>query len=292
MEIEYICEFVVLAETCNYMEAADQLFISQSALSRHIKALEDELRVQLFDRTTHKVFLSSFGHLFLPFAKQIAATRYEYETAIGNALNAEHGNIRIGSIPVMSQYHITDLVMRFREENPGFSLDIIEGDSTELVRMLRSGQCNLAFLREGEEDTNEFNTIHYDSDVLTAFVHKDHPFARREFIRIEHLKNEPLMLLSKNTFMYSLCLGACHRAGFEPTVVLTTHRASNMLDFVRKKMGVALLTKRPTLPILTDDIAVVDIEPRIITNINLAYPKNQPLSVGARRFVNLLTSRP
>ena len=112
MEIEYICEFVVLAETCNYMEAADRLFVSQSALSRHIKALEEELHVQLFDRSTRKVSLSPFGSLFLPYARQIASTRYAYEAAISGALKAEHGNIRIGSIPVMSQYRITDLIMR------------------------------------------------------------------------------------------------------------------------------------------------------------------------------------
>ena len=138
MEIEYICEFVVLAETCNYMEAADRLFVSQSALSRHIKALEEELKVQLFDRSTRKVSLSPFGSLFLPYARQIASTRYAYEAAIAGALKAEHGNIRLGTIPVMSQYGITDLIMRFRQENPGFSMDIIEGDTLELTRMRSS----------------------------------------------------------------------------------------------------------------------------------------------------------
>ena len=157
--------------------------------------------------------------------------------------------------------------------------------------MLRSGQCDLAFLREGETNTGDLSTIHHDADQLTAFLHRDHPFAGRQFIRIEHLKNEPLMLLSKNTFMYSLCMDACKNAGFVPNVVLTTHRASNMLDLVRKKMGIALLTRRPTLPLLTEDIVAINIELRIITNINLAYPKNQTLSVGARRFINLVNTR-
>ena len=291
IDIEYICEFVVLAETCNYMEAADRLFVSQSALSRHIKAIEEELKVQLFDRSTRKVSLAPFGSLFLPYARQIASTRYAYEAAIAGALKAEHGNIRLGTIPVMSQHGITDLIMRFRQENPGFSMDIIEGDSLELTRMLRSGQCDLAFLREGETNTSEFNIVHHDTDQLTAFLHRDHPFAGSPFIRIEHLRNEPLMLLSKNTFMYSLCMEACKRAGFTPNVVLTTHRASNMLDLVRKKMGIALLTRRPTLPLLTDDIVAIDIEPRIITNINLAYPKNQTLSMGASRFINMVNMR-
>ena len=140
MEIDYICEFSVLAETCNFLEAADQLFISQSSLSRHLKTLEKELGVPLFDRTTRSVTLNGFGQLFLPYARQIAAIRYEYTTAIGNAVNAEHGNIRIGSIPVMTQYRITDVMMRFRQENPRFTLDVIEADSNQLTKMLRSNQ--------------------------------------------------------------------------------------------------------------------------------------------------------
>ncbi|MGN0774181.1 MAG: LysR family transcriptional regulator [Candidatus Ventricola sp.] len=291
MDIEYICEFVILSETCNYMEAADQLFISQSALSRHIKTLEESLGVQLLDRSTRKVSLSRFGMLFLPYARQILATRYEYETAISTALKAAHGNIRIGAIPVMSHYHITDLILRFQKENPGISLDLIEGDTTDLTRMLRSGQCDIAFVREGEDSTDEFNIIHHDTDQLAAFLRKDHPFASRQFIRIEHLRTEPLMLLSKNTFMYALCVEACRKAGFEPNVVLTTRRGSNMLDFARKGMGIALLTKRPTLPLMTDDIAAIDIEPRIITNIDLIYPKNQRLSPSAKRFVDMVNAR-
>ena len=129
MDLNYIREFVVLANTCNYMEAAEQLFISQSALSRHIKNLEEELGVSLFDRSTRSVTLNAFGMLFLPYARQMAALHHEYATALGNALNAEHGNIRIGSIPMMSHYGITDVMVRFRKENPRFTLDVIEGDS-------------------------------------------------------------------------------------------------------------------------------------------------------------------
>ena len=283
-----MCEFVVLAETCNYMEAADQLFISQSALSRHIKALEDELEVQLFDRSTRKVSLSRFGALFLPYARQMAATRYEYETAIANAKKAEHGNIRIGSIPVMSQYHITDLLADFQKENPGVSMDVIEGDSVELMRLLRSGQCDLAFLREGQECSDEFNIVHFDSDQLTAIMPVGHPLAGRSFIPIDLLRNEPLILLSQNTYMYTMCVNACKAAGFAPHVVLTMHRAANMLDLARKGMGIALLNRKPIQSSLTDDLVAIDIEPRIITNIDLAYPKNRQLSSGVRRFIDMV----
>lgn len=291
MDIDYICEFVTLAETCNYMEAADQLFISQSALSRHIKALEENLGIQLFDRTTRKVSLSPLGRVFLPYAKQIVSIRSEYQAKISNALHTEHGNIRIGTIPSVAQYGITDMIARFHEANPSYSVDIMEADSTELVKMLRSGQCNLAFLREDEQTDSEFNTIHYTSDSLSAFMRHDHPFASRKYIRIEQLQNQPLMLISRESMMYNLCVKACQKAGFTPNVVFTGRRAANMLELVRKGMGIALLTERPIQHLLTDDLAVVDIEPRIITNINLAYPKDRPLSFGARWFVDRLNTR-
>lgn len=287
MDIQYICEFVTLAETCNYLEAADHLYISQSSLSRHIKALEDELGVSLFDRSTRRVSLSSFGALFLPYAQRIAATRYEYESALNNALNAEHGNVRIGSIPVMVQYQITDLISRFRKEHPSFTIDIIEGDSLVLVKQLRSGQCDLAFLREEGPADDEFNKLHYATDTLCAIMSRRHPFARRDFVYMKDLRNEPLMLLGKDTFMYSLCMRACADAGFTPNVVLTNHRASNLLDLVRKEVGIALLTRRPILPMLSDDLTAIEVEPRIITNINIAYPKDKPLSSGARHFINM-----
>mgnify|MGYP000270200484 CR=1 FL=1 len=70
MELSYIREFVVLAETGNYLEAADALFIAQSSLSRHIKSIELDLGSPLFDRTTRKVVLNGFGQAFLPYAKR------------------------------------------------------------------------------------------------------------------------------------------------------------------------------------------------------------------------------
>ena len=68
MDVERCKEFVVLAQTRNFLEASNQLFISQSSLSKHIKSLEKELGVTLLDRSTRKVELSSIGRVFLPFA--------------------------------------------------------------------------------------------------------------------------------------------------------------------------------------------------------------------------------
>ena len=71
MNTEFLKEFVVLAETKNFWEASERLYMNQSTLSKHIKSLENELGVELFTRTTRRVELTSYGQTFLPYARTI-----------------------------------------------------------------------------------------------------------------------------------------------------------------------------------------------------------------------------
>lgn len=116
MEIGYIKEFVVLAETGSFLEAADRLFISQSSLSKHIKNIERELGAPLFNRTTRKVELSEFGQMFLPYANQIVRVQNEYTTAFFNKLESTRVTVTIGSIPPLAPYNITDVLARFKKK--------------------------------------------------------------------------------------------------------------------------------------------------------------------------------
>lgn len=288
MEIDYIREFVILAENGNFMETAEKLFISQSSLTRHIKSLEEDLGATLFDRTTRKVSLNKIGKLFLPYAREITRIQYEYTTSIINELQGAHGNVKIGSIPVMIPYQITDVLARFQNENVNISLDVTEGDSLQLVKMLRSGQCDFAFIREWDDSDNEFNKFPFAHDSLVALVPSSHPLAKLDSIKINCLKHEPLLLLAKDTFMYNLCVNECHKAGFEPRVAFTGHRAENILDLVSKSMGIALLMKKPIASLLNKNITLVEIDPTIQTTISLAYSKSTTMSPAATHFLNLV----
>jgi len=75
MDTLYYREFIVLCDVLNYAEAADQLSLSESSLSRHIKAMESELGVQLFERTTRSIKLTSYGHIVLHYAKKSSNLR-------------------------------------------------------------------------------------------------------------------------------------------------------------------------------------------------------------------------
>lgn len=287
MELNYITEFVTLAETRNYLHAADQLFIAQSALSRHIKTLESELGIQLFNRTTRSVELTEYGNIFLPYAKAIQRLQYEYTTAINNHTNNVSGTITVGTLPVTVPYHIPEILAKFSRENKNFNVVMTEDDNIE---QLRDHRADFIFMREAGIHYPDIITLPFDSDTLAAILPLDHPLANRESIRLEDLKNEKFLSLTLNKQLGQLCINACKAAGFEPQINYSGLHGDNLIALVREHIGVGLLTKKPLMYHNLDGISVVDIEPKITTPISLAYLKNEKLSTSAEHFLNSVKS--
>jgi LysR family transcriptional activator of glutamate synthase operon len=113
METEYLNNFAVLAKTGSFSEAANALFISQSTLSKRIFKLESILGVTLFNRTTKHVELNEFGKVYLKYAKQMLMLEEECLNEIKNMLPRGKKTLKIGSIPSMSNYGITELISEF-----------------------------------------------------------------------------------------------------------------------------------------------------------------------------------
>lgn len=287
MELDYLREFVVLAQTGNFLEAADTLYIAQSTLSKHIKKIESELGVSLFDRTTRKVSISKYGQLLLPYAKQIVALQDQYTAALQNRLAVERERLTLGSIPALAQYKITDLLADFKSSYPQSTLDVVQAGSEELREMLRQGKCELAFIRDtGDQVDDDLVKVPYAVDTMVAVLPATHSLAKWKTIPLRMLADESFLLIEKQTMPYELSIRACEQSGFEPKVAYTDHRLENLFDLVGKGMGVALLMKQLALYVGNPGIAVVDVSPGVSTQISLCYRKGIELSDAAKHLVS------
>lgn len=286
MELEHIREFVNLAETRNFAETADRLFTTQSTISKHLKAMETELGVRLFDRTSRRVELNAFGKLFLPYAQTILNTQYEYQTAIYNHSENMRSTLNIGSIPVMAQYHITDIIMRFRRENTHFTLNVTEAEPSELIRLIQKGGCELAFIRETGGYDQNLTKIPYWTDRLVALLPAVHPLANRELLEIRDLSTEDFLFIKEKTYLYDLCVKVCTDAGFTPRIAFSGHRIENIIDFVAQGMGIALLMKQQVAHLSREQFRIVPLSPVITSQISLVYRKDRRLSPAAAHFLN------
>ena len=287
MELNYIRHFITLAETGNYLEAADKLFMAQSSLSRHIKSLETELGAPLFDRTTRKVVLNEFGKAFLPYAKKLMEIQEEYQSVLQGYISTVSSIINVASIPAMVHYHITDVLAGFQRENPGYKLNITEADSHKILELLKEGKCECGFVRTAETESlsEDMKQIVFDTDRLAAVLPTGHPLAGGGVVSLEMLQHEKFLFLDKETSMYAICMDACRKAGFEPDVAFTGFRGENLIDLAAKGMGVALLTRKPIEYETGEEVVLTDIEPPVITQVSLVYPGRKKLPDALKQFI-------
>ena len=287
MEIRFVREFLSLAETESYFETAEQLFVTTSSLSRHIKTLEEEIGASLFDRTTRKVSLSRYGRLFLPYAKELVRIDDECTQAFSDAQRDIQGTITVGSIPMMKAYRITDLLAEYQHGNKTTMVNVVEGDSYTLVPLLRNEEIDFAFLRDKDDSDNEFAKIPFAKDNLCIVAPANHPLARKKNVQIEQLRDESLLLIGKDAFMYKLCTELCKDAGFQPKVRFTSHRAENLIDLVKEGLGIAMLMRKPAEHLIPEGIKLIDVTPTVKTTIFLAYLPGHKMNLQAKKFLEL-----
>ncbi len=285
MNIEYLREFIILADTGHYQLAADRLYISESTLSKHIKKLEAELKVPLFIRTTRKVEISKYGKLLLPYAKKIVEAQNDCYDVLLNNIDEESKQINIGSIPAMAQYGITNIVANFIREHPSVKLNIVQAASNELKEMLLSEKIEMAFIREATHGKDCFSRIPYAADTMAAILPDKHPLAAAKTILLSELADENFIFLEPNSLSYGLSLKACTDCGFTPNVIYTDHKAENIIDLVRKNMGIALLMKPLAVYHPMSGIAVLDVSPEISTQINICFLKNKEHKIVMKYFL-------
>lgn len=285
MEITYLKEFVVLAQTGNFMEVAEILNSSQSTLSKHIKAIELELGVPLFDRTTRKVSISKYGQLFLPYAQQIAELQEQYVAALQTSLATDHETLTLGSIYGLAQYSITDALVNFKKSRPHSTFNVLQASSKDLTDALRQKKCELAFIRDVEDPEGEFVKIPYATDTIVAVLPSAHHLAGQKSIPLHKLADENFLLEVPNTMPHILSLKACHASGFEPKVAITDVDREYLIGLVSKGMGVSLMLKQLLSHFSSPEVSIVEISPTVTTEISLCYLKDAKLSDAAKHFV-------
>jgi LysR family transcriptional regulator, transcription activator of glutamate synthase operon len=285
MDINHLKEFVVLAQTGNFMEAAEILYSSQSTLSKHLKNIETELGVPLFDRTTRKVGISKYGQLLLPYARQITELQDKYTAILKTSRETDQEILALGSIYGLAQYKITDILVNFKKNRSQSILNVMQANSRDLTEMVRLKKCELAFIRDIVDEEDAFVKIPYVTDTIVAVLPITHPLAKKKTIPLQMLADENFLFAVPGTMPYRLSMKACELSGFEPRVTYNDPELENHIDLVIKGMGVSLALKQLALYHSNPKIAIVDITPCVSTQIDLCHLKSVDLSDAAKYFI-------
>ncbi|MDE7187662.1 MAG: LysR family transcriptional regulator [Lachnospiraceae bacterium] len=273
MEINYLHEFVVLADVCNFQRAADMLYTTQSSLSRHIKTLEKELGVILFNRTTHKTQLTDYGRLFYPYAKDIAKKQYQYQAALKIKLEKDSSVLNIGICTALPVFFISDIYNKIQETYPTIKINIFEEESQPLLTKLRDKTCDIALIREQPASDDIISTPLY-LDPLVAVLLPGHPLASLEVIQIDQLRTERLLFLTRESHIYDDFFFTCKARNFTPDAMFKLSRDDNIIFMVKQSAGIAVLPSLHTKLYDMEGVLIREINPQISTTVNCVYCQN------------------
>ena len=249
MELRHLRHFVAVAEEGHITRAAERLGLQQPPLSQRIKAIENELDVQLFRRKSRGVELTEAGRVFLERARATLAHYDGAFEATRSAARGEQGRLCIGIQPTTLFHPFVPSVIRaFRTAYANVSLTLDECLRTEMIERLRNQQLDIAFVRSSLDDQEGFLVYPLLSETMVAALPSDHPLARSGRraavpLSLKDLAHEQFIVYARQhgPSFYEATMAACLKAGFTPRLGQEAPRITSALSLVAVGLGVTLV---------------------------------------------------
>lgn len=283
--------FRSVCDHLSFRRAAEELHLTQPAVTQQIKALEDELSVRLLDRTGGQVVLTHAGRIVNTMAIQIAEliARTQEELA---SLSGEHcGLLCAGASTSIAQYVLPRMLGCFKKEHPRVRVQIRSGNTEEVVQWLIEGRIAIGLI-EGPALRKDVRVEPFMEDELVLLFPANHPWKDRESITVQDLQGAPFLLRERGSGTRRVLEEALHKAGLETNdleEVMELDSSEAIISSVESGLGIGFVTRAAVLPRLPlGKIATAKINGlRIVRNFSLVYPagpRPQGLAGVLRRF--------
>lgn len=288
MDIRHLKYFMEVAENCSFTQAARNLYISQPAISKVIKNIENELGIILFDRSGKQVVLTDAGKVLYKQAKGIVKSFQSLSTEINDLMNLEKGKIRIGLPPMIGSRFFPKVLGQFNERYPNVSIQIVEIGAKRVETEVESGELDMgvAVLPVDEEIFHYFRFV---QDSLKLVVHPAHPLADRNSVTLSELSQEDFVFFHKDFRLHDRILEECSKAGFEPNLVTKSSQWDFISEMTAHKLGVSLLPETICAELDTKRVKVIPlVDPEIPWHLGVIWRKDGYLSYAAREWIRIL----
>ena len=267
MEIQQLYYYMELCKQKNFTEAGYACNMTQGALSKQIRKLENELGITLIRRNTRKFELSKEGEIFLSYAKKMTGT---YEEMLKNV--QKNQEIKIGCMPVLAPYHFARLVADFRKEYPDIKLVIDERIASEIQE--NSDRYDFLILRENMmEDQKKFRFFPLYDDELCAVLYEKHPLYGRDRLQLKELKDDVFIFPERGSGSYEVFYKSCEKAGFEPKIAFEFPQANTIMSFVSEGVGVTITFSTVYREAKCAGVKMIPLEDELHSVISLFYRK-------------------
>lgn len=291
MTIDDLKNFVVLYQTRNVSDAAVELLMTQSALSKRIHAMENELDAKLIStKNKRHLTITESGEVFFRYAETILTQYYMLTNELSEYRELKKGTLNIGSIPVLSPYGIMDKLNRFMTDYPQINIRLQELEGNELLEKLQTNQLDLGILRSVQTsllNKSQFHFIDIYRDELKIIMAANHPLAKKQKIAMKDLTNTDVVVLSPGSGIYERVGKLYQQAGFTPNIRFTTTHIETLIGSLENSQRITFLFEKSAQSFLNDGFVMRSLDPPVYNDLQLVFPQGKLTQVG-KRFVNYL----
>jgi len=245
IKLEQYKVFYTAAISGSFSDAAKQLYITQSAVSQHIRSLEDELGVLLFARGRKGAKLTAQGELLFSYAKRAIEELEDAENLFARMKTLDEGSLRIGAGDTLTRYFLLDKLSQFHHTYPGIKIEIVNRVTGETLSKLKAGKVDVAFINlpvdKNKQSGIEIREISKLHDIFIAG--NKYSYLSEKTLDMSTVASLPLVMLESksNTRKTTNDFFNSHGITLNPEFELGSHDL--LFDFARKNLGIACITE-------------------------------------------------
>ncbi|MGO3752071.1 MAG: LysR family transcriptional regulator [Peptoniphilaceae bacterium] len=289
MYLSRLKTFLLLAELKNFTEVAEQLYISQPAVSKQIKALENDLGVPLFNRVGQKNHLTIYGQSFLKYAQEILNTYSIAREHILQLENLERGSIYFGATNFNGVYLIPEILSKFKKKFPKIKVNFSISSSKKLIKLLDNASIEFAILSDYIDlEKDKYTRIKVFDDELKLIVSSENPISKLSDITIDDIKFETFILKEDESSLNKFLYEKINRDYFKNKFRITNQEG--IKEAVVKNLGISFMSEKAIkyekkLGLIKSlNLKGYDLS----RSINLVYQKNYNLTPAAEEFIRCI----
>ena len=288
IDIDGVQAFVLVAELGGFNRAAQQMHLTQTALTRRVQKLESFLGLKLLDRTTRRVELTSIGREFLPQAQAILKSLSAEVERIKEVSQHGRGHFSLACVPSMTSHILPDVMRRYGQKHPDNRVRLLDGSSNEVREAVLNGQAEIGIAVSGEKHELLQERLLFE-DPLVFLCHAPHPLQHKKQVNWNDMREAEL--ISVNSFMatrvvmdYQLSKrGIRLRGNYE-----VQHHAT-AINLVAAGVGAAILPSSTFRVGDRPDVCKIPIvNPAVKRKVVLLQRKGYSLSPAVQAFVDVL----
>ncbi|MBO5486490.1 MAG: LysR family transcriptional regulator [Eubacterium sp.] len=290
MTLNQLRYFTEIVRQENFTRAAEHLFITQSALSKSVRALEEEFQVKLIDRNAKGFQLTQEGNIFYERALQMLAYMDTQTRELRQIFHEEGGTLNIGIPPTAGSIFFYSVLQKFCMEHSNIKLNLEEVPSKKIYEELENGKLDMGVVLEPFVNSGQYICQKVCISEIILLVSDKHPLANRRFVSVRELENENFLMMSSDYMFHHIAVSACKERGLNPNIVFESSQWDLIFEMTAANQGISffpeILIKKQNRP----DVKILRFEDKNIPWIlSMAYKKDKFLTFPMRCFLDACT---